>query len=497
MKSAFLDKLDRRLAVFLCLAVVCGFLASRGSASIGTATVSAPDPSIFCRLGAEGEIFQNGFEGVGPIRSLKYPFFEPIPGLEPVAGPSLGNDWRLLESLTPDLNGDGRQDVVTFIGNELNFLGPDGPIRILFNNGDGTLTDCTEQLFGGAPPLMDYPRDIHLADFNGDSLPDLFFSNFGTEAIQPFPCEQNRLLLSTESGGLVDATATHLPKFEDASHGSSVADVDLDGDIDIWVTNLGCVASGRSYLMKNDGTGRFDFAPGGPGGAPIFPSPFDIPRWSLFIDYDADGDDDLYVSIGRGGLNEPFEDLNLIIPNDGQGIFLLDNAVTLPPPTQLCAGSKVLTPAQDARVVDWNGDGWPDITTFLSSCKSPMIQILINDGEGGFRDETDQRVPFHGSAPGGAPRFSILDADGNGALDIIYEQIPDEGGRYAFYFFNDGTGHFTLPEVQFPADAWFGPRLIVLDLNNDGIADQLQTVCVDFNPCTVRTWHRRLVQAGD
>jgi hypothetical protein len=106
-------------------------------------------------------------------------------------------------------------------------------------------------------------------------------------------------------------------------------------------------------------------------------------------------------------------------------------------------------------------------------------------------------VPFHGSAEGGAPLFWIMDADGNGALDIIFEQQQDENDRYTFYFFNDGTGHFTSPDVRLPFDAWFGSRLIVLDLNNDGIADQLQTVCVDFNPCTVRTWHRRLIQPAD
>lgn len=371
------------------------------------------DLATFCRLGSEREIFQDGFEGIRPIQALNYSFFEPVPDLEPVGGAVLGNDWRLLESLTPDLNGDGRRDVVAFIGNELNFLGPDGPIQILFNNGDGGLTDCTESLFGGPAPRMDYPRDIHVSDFNGDGLPDLFFSNFGSEAVEPFPCEQNRLLLSTEAGGLVDATATHLPAIEDASHGSSIADVDLDGDFDIFVTNLGCQFPVRSYLMTNDGNGRFAVADGRPDGKTIFSNPFDIPGWSKFIDYDADGDDDLYVSIARGGINLPFKLSNLIIPNDGKGNFLIENAVTLPPLTQMCPGSDLVTGAQDARIVDWNGDGWPDITTFLSSCASPMIQILINDGEGGFRDETDQRVPFHGSAAGGAPRFSILDLDVN------------------------------------------------------------------------------------
>jgi hypothetical protein len=40
------------------------------------------------------------------------------------------------------------------------------------------------------------------------------------------------------------------------SHGSSVADIDGDGDIDIWVNNLGCSSGILSYLLQNDGTFR-------------------------------------------------------------------------------------------------------------------------------------------------------------------------------------------------------------------------------------------------
>src|SRR5206468_1306354 len=71
-----------------------------------------------------------------------------------------------------------------------------------------------------------------------------------------YPCEQNRLLLSQPDGRYRDATAESLPPLADFSHGSSVADIDGDGDIDIWVNNLGCSSGISGYLLQNDGIGR-------------------------------------------------------------------------------------------------------------------------------------------------------------------------------------------------------------------------------------------------
>jgi|APSaa5957512622_1039677.scaffolds.fasta_scaffold141054_1 hypothetical protein len=48
----------------------------------------------------------------------------------------------------------------------------------------------------------------------------------------------------------------NLPNIKDFSHGSTAADVDGDGDIDIWVNSLG-VGEAYPYLMLNNGKGKF------------------------------------------------------------------------------------------------------------------------------------------------------------------------------------------------------------------------------------------------
>ena len=117
-----------------------------------------------------------------------------------------------------------------------------------------------------------------------------------------YPGEQNRLLLSQPDGRYRDTTADSLPALVDFSHGSSVADIDGDGDIDIWVTNIDCLGQPTSYLLQNDGSGRFTIVadltdgsvPGFVGRNGRLPTSFNGASWAQFLDADGDGDADLY-----------------------------------------------------------------------------------------------------------------------------------------------------------------------------------------------------------
>ncbi|MBW3599039.1 MAG: VCBS repeat-containing protein [Planctomycetes bacterium] len=101
---------------------------------------------------------------------------------------------------------------------------------------------------------------IAVGDANGDQRQDLFIGNFLRET--------NTLYLQQEHGDFIDATnASRLdePSVDQLAFGTQFFDPDLDGDLDLIVTN-GHVddvrAYGRPYHMppqffENDGSGRF------------------------------------------------------------------------------------------------------------------------------------------------------------------------------------------------------------------------------------------------
>jgi FG-GAP-like repeat len=375
-----------------------------------------------------------------------------------------------------DLNGDGFKDVVLALSvGLLNEASPPITPRFLISDGKGGLVDRTEELIVPPLPQMFLPRDIHVADFNGDGRPDLFFSNHGKETGGPLPCqpphpgEQNRLLLSQPDGRYRDATADSLPALVDFSHGSSVADIDGDGDIDIWVNDLGCPA--RSYLLQNDGSGRFTIVadlsdgsvPGFVGRNGRLPSSFNGASWTQFLDADGDGDPDLY-HVSAFDCN-----VGLLI-NDGSGRFTKAPPGAIPAPL-FCA-------VQDSLVLDLNKDGLDDLVLYqddhLSNRSSGFgnlvnLQILISNGDGTFRDETRSRLPAQISQGITAPEVSAGDVDGDHLEDLLVSLFwPDFSHVITDFYIDRGGGMFAeAPEGVFP----IRPQFAAVDLNGDGFDD--------------------------
>ena len=125
-----------------------------------------------------------------------------------------------------------------------------------------------------------------LADLDGDGDLDLYLVQSGrVDRTLPAETSANRLYLNRGDG--------HFDKVEDTAgagdrgYGMGVAagDYDNDGDIDLYVTNLGA-----NVLLQNDGTGQFvDVTAQASVG---------VPGWSTaatFLDLDADADLDLFV----------------------------------------------------------------------------------------------------------------------------------------------------------------------------------------------------------
>jgi len=157
-----------------------------------------------------------------------------------------------------DLNGDGLADVFMWLLVGPSEPGPPTPPLVLLNDGAGGFVDGTAAII--APPFPEAFRvgngTIFVEDFNRDGQPDVWIGVSGLD-VASSPGGQNLLLLSGQDGLLHDVTADNLPQLSGFTHGPSAADVDGDGDIDIWDNSLSDHTAGPPNLLLNDGTGGF------------------------------------------------------------------------------------------------------------------------------------------------------------------------------------------------------------------------------------------------
>jgi hypothetical protein len=259
-------------------------------------------------------------------------------------------------------------------------------------------------------------------------------------------------VLSTPDGRLVNATA-NLPQQVDFTHSAATADIDGDGDLDLFVGNLEGV-----QIWLNDGTGRFTIAPGR------------LPRQQIsgvyttghFADVNRDGKPDLIL----GG--DASEQDSAVLLNDGMGFFSrLPNAM---PPKPLASTANVV----NIKSTDLNGDGFPDllVAATKSVYRGRWIQVLINNGNGTFRDETATRLPQSDNNEDWIKFLELRDLDGDGDLDIATWLDANHLDPPPFYL-NNGNGVFA------PLPPGFGSitnnLYAFLDAEGDGGRDLLNT----------------------
>jgi hypothetical protein len=160
---------------------------------------------------------------------------------------------------------------------------------------------------------------------------------------------------------------------------------------------------------------------------------------------------------------------NRLLLNDGEGHF-----------REVSKGLQLLTrlETREVHVFDANGDGRPDIL-FLNLTsnnmkwdKDPQARLLINKGRGKFRDETKMRLP--------ANRFSswggmVMDFNHDDHPDLIIGAIDVPGFKplQLRAYANDGKGKFSdVTAIVMPAAS--GGRSWSMakgDVNGDGIED--------------------------
>jgi hypothetical protein len=324
---------------------------------------------------------------------------------EVVAYVPLGNAWFASEIAVADFNGDGHPDVL--ITRQSGDAHHTYPVTVLLGDGTGHFADGTNSVFEGHVPRVQAPRQIVIADFNGDHRPDAFIADQGDDH-PPFPGYQDTLILSRPGGRLIDATG-NLPQVYGFTHSAAAADVNGDGTVDLYVGNIGSETSVPPRILLNDGTGHFTV---GQGLLP--PSVTDVTQvyytGSTFVDVNGDGKPDLVLSAGDSAPD------STVLLNDGTGHFrVLPNALPAKPFAPNAIGLGPIS-------FDVNGDGRPDLLIGYTR-DNPFyvgrwIQVLINNGGGTFSDETGSYLPQADNTDGWPMFFRPADLQRDGHLDF-------------------------------------------------------------------------------
>eukprot|EP00592_Proboscia_alata_P023596 CAMPEP_0194424146 /NCGR_PEP_ID=MMETSP0176-20130528/23412_1 /TAXON_ID=216777 /ORGANISM="Proboscia alata, Strain PI-D3" /LENGTH=2584 /DNA_ID=CAMNT_0039233745 /DNA_START=230 /DNA_END=7984 /DNA_ORIENTATION=+ len=141
---------------------------------------------------------------------------------------------------------------------------------------------------------------------------------------------------------------------------------------------------------------------------------------------------------------------NQLLINDGDGNFR--NSVDLP-------GGAFIT--NFVAVGDFNNDGWLDIVIGNRIHRDGRNQILINDGDGTF-----SRVVDLPSGDFSTESVAVGDINNDGWLDIVIG-INTQNNQLLV---NNGDGNF-LDAVDLPGGAMHTQSVALGDFNNDGLLD--------------------------
>ncbi len=197
-----------------------------------------------------------------------------------------GQSTRGPKIAVADVNGDGLDDFYACGAN-----GQAGSLFIQQKNGGFMASDTS--LFNKDAGCEDV--DAVFFDANGDGKPDLYVVSGGNQFSGNNNLLLDRLYLNNGKGKFIKSDHSLPPIFENKSC-VSIADIDHDGDLDIFVGTLAQAnAYGvpqTSYLLLNDGKGNFSVA----GQDRISLANVGMVTSAIFADVNNDGWQDLVVA---------------------------------------------------------------------------------------------------------------------------------------------------------------------------------------------------------
>jgi hypothetical protein len=284
------------------------------------------------------------------------------------------------------------------------------------------------------------------ADYDNDGDQDLYVGAIG----------RGRLFKNGGRGSFSDVSA--FAGDLDSGHTLAVAwaDFDRDGWLDLHVANGdNCTDEPRAYpnsLLRNRGDGSFEDAsaliPAGPSRG--------VTLDALWVDYDLDGDQDLYVGNDEiGGIP------NALLRNDGPAGFSEASQES---------DAGILRSTMGLASADVDSDGRPDI----AATDIGREALLLGNIEGGFEERAEE-LGFGRERAGETDSITwgiaFADFDADGDEDAYAAAGPlglDRGAAPDLLHLNDGGGRFLTREVAAPGS---GRTVAPADFDRDGDLD--------------------------
>ncbi|MBD3374038.1 hypothetical protein GF406_03295 [candidate division KSB1 bacterium] len=279
-----------------------------------------------------------------------------------------------------DFDGDGDIDLFQAV--------TDAPNKLYLNNGDGTFSN--ESSARGINSQSNNTTDVVVLDVEGDGDLDIIAVN--SYGAHEFYINNGNGSFTPEDRGLSAAVGSD----ENRVTGIVAGDVNGDHAPDLFVARryIPCV------LLINNGFGQFTDQANSAGVA--FNTKVNTPS---FLDYDNDGDLDLFVTQAADNLDpDPYV---LVFENDGNGQFI-DRTTTI----------GIQGDSFGLYSGDFNNDTFQDLYLLTSNRKNPLFasRIYMNTGSKGFRLESGTGAEVvYADGRGGV----VSDFDRDGWVDIL------------------------------------------------------------------------------
>jgi len=330
---------------------------------------------------------------------------------------------------------------------------------------------------------------VATGDVNNDGLVDLFFTSNQSS---------NKLYLNlgdlkfediSESAGIVGKGSW--------STGVTMADVNADGLLDIYVSHVGDYkeAQGQNELYINNGDNTFSES------AEKYGLAFKgFSTQASFFDYDRDGDLDMYLLNHSVKNPAVFAEASARYKPDNGGDRLFQNQAAqdaegfIDITDQAGIYSSAIGFGLGVAISDINNDGWADI--YVSNDFTENDYLYINQQDGTFKEELEQRIS-HTSRFSMGNEIADLNNDGLGEI-ITTDMLPSNpeiwkksvvedksevykiklGYGYGHQYVrntlqrNLGNGQFSdlsLFTNTFASDWSWSP--LIFDMDNDGYQD--------------------------